>query len=146
MSRGDTNAACMLHDIETHVAWIYSTALEMTKKAAASGGTTEPHQLLSRVLETSEAFKDAIPQLENVDVDSDHALDVAVILGRALHLWARARAPWQADPTQALLAAAAIELARAGEALHNALALAPWTPNDDLPDPLLYAPSSRKVQ
>jgi hypothetical protein len=134
----------MLHDMECRVAWLYSTALEMTAKTPSRTVLADHDRILPRMLETSEAFKRVIPQLEDSDLDPDHVLHVAVMLGRALELLERARMGWRADG-DAPLAAAATELGLAGQALHDVLALAPWRPDRDQMPLRLYVPP-RKIQ
>jgi hypothetical protein len=145
MPRNETDVTAMLHDMECRVAWLYSTALEMTAKMPSRTMSVDHDRVLPRMLETSEAFKRVIPQLEDSDLDPDHVLDVAVMLGRALQLLARARMRWRLEG-DARLTAAATELGLAGEALHSVLALAPWRPDRDQAALRLNAPRPRKIQ
>jgi len=100
-------------------------------------------QLLPRILQTSEAFNETASRFTDARHDPDEALDVALILGRALKHWNRARVLWQADPRHSALRAAAAELANAGERLEDALALPPF-PNEESQGAATSMPSTRR--
>ena len=143
MSHVRNDVATLLNEIERHVAWMYSTALEV---AAGSASEEDHERLLRRILQISERFRDAAPRLRNVAPEADDMLDLAVVLGRAIDHWNDASAQWHASPGCAALSAAAAELVTVAESLNDALAPAPSGPDDNQDVPPAYAPSPRKVQ
>jgi hypothetical protein len=145
MPRHDKTAATLLEEIERHVAWVYLTALQPWDEGARHPRATQDQQLLRQILHASEAFKKATSRLSDREHDPDEALDVALILGRALRHWNRAAAEWQSDARRTSLHAAAMELTHAGEALHSALAPPPSFPDEENHGTLPYVPLPRKV-
>jgi hypothetical protein len=144
MSRSDDSVATLLNEIEYHVAWLYSMALQAGNDNTACASTKQNQELLSRILQTSEAFNDTASRFTDARHDPDEALDVALILGRALKHWNRARARWHADPRHSALWAAATELANAGERLEDALAPPPF-PEEEPQSAATSMPSTRRV-
>ena len=144
MSRNDENAATLLNEIECHVAWLYSTALQAARDTTVCVSTKQNQELLPRILQTSEAFNEAASRLPDAPHDPDEALDVALILGRALRHWSRARARWQADPRHSALRVAAAELANAAERLEDALAPPPF-PEEEPQGAATSIASTRRV-
>jgi len=135
-----------LTEIDRHVAWFYVTAIRSATDGPSHRSAERDARLLRRVLRTSEAFTTAMNRLGEVKPHPDDILDLAVILGRALNYWNRARAKWDADSRYAALAAAATELADAADALEEAVAAAPWFGNDSFPNATLDGGLPRKVQ
>ena len=115
-----------LRDLERHVAWSYSMGVALESDPEWCGTEGRRRRFLARVFQETETLTQIVSRLEPLDFDPDLALDVAMILARALDLWNVAIARWRAQPECASLAAAATELAVAGAALRDGLACAPF--------------------
>lgn len=102
-----------------------------------------PQELLAQILRETETINQIVRRVDPLEFDVDVALDIAVILSRALNVWSVSVTRWQSESAHAALAAAARELTDAGVVLHDALAAGPWLSMREEPFmPLL----SRKVQ
>ena len=115
-----------LRDLERHVAWSYSMGVALESDPGWCGTEGRRRRFLAHVFQETETLTQMVSRLEPLDFDPDLALDVAMILARALDLWNVAIARWRAQPECASLAAAATELAVAGAALRDGLACAPF--------------------
>ena len=131
-----------LVELELLIARLYVRGLELAGELA----TTRPcgaEQLVEEILRDTETITQIVQRIDPLDFDLDVALDVAVILSRALNIWSGVVRRWQEDSDHVALAAAARELTGAGLALHDALASGAWLASEDLP---VMAVPPRRVQ
>jgi hypothetical protein len=146
MARDGRHAPYVLNEIEHHVAWLYATAVQVSHGCDGRRRNTQHRELTGRIVDTTQALKQILPRVPSADIDADEAVELAVVLGRALKAWNRARMRWQSKARATALVAAATELATIGVALEEALASVPWVGEDDFHTARLHARSSRKIE
>jgi hypothetical protein len=120
-----------LDEIETHVVWLYATAVCVLRKAPSNDD--DARRLTRRVLMQSEAFQSLVDRIVVVRLDAD----LAVVLRRALDVWNTSIECWRDDARCHALTASAAQLADVGEVLVDALASAPWVHDDGAVTPVL---------
>ena len=130
---------CDLYEIEIHVAWLYSTALELANARAGHRGDS----LVKRMLLEAEAFRCAVADLESQNIDADLALDVAAVLDRALCVWRANVDRWRGNAQDAAVMAAAAEVTKAADRLQEWLVSRPWVAEDPV---AFMTPLSTTVQ
>jgi hypothetical protein len=126
-----------LLEIEQHIAWLYGTGLALVAEPAL----TRSEDVLVQILRETEATNEIVRRIDPLAFDLDAALDVAVVLSRALNVWDVSVKQWISETGRAALATAGKELVDAGLVLHDALASGPWVTPEDTP----VAPSLRRT-
>lgn len=130
-----------LDEIETHVAWLYATAVRVLRQTLPNDD--EARRLIRRVLIQSEVFQSIVDRIEVAHLDADLAVDIAGVLTRALDLWKTGIERWRDDArSRALAVSAGISLTSA-KCFLMPWASAPWVYDDVAVKPALGHPGQK---